>query len=436
VRYDSNDGTDQGGAKTVDDSRFSPRLSASYDVKGDGKIILVGGVSRYVVGMANNVGDVGSAAGNPMYNLYVYDGPTYTAGTPEFPTNADAIEAAFDHFFNVYGGVGNTDNLVYAYVPGLSPQVGTGLRSPYGDEVTLGASFRLGTRGVFRADWVYRDYGDFYANEIIPGRSVSDDLIGVTLDLGLYQNLNEGLKRTYNALQTRFDYRIGSRWFIGANYTYSKNEGNVNGETAGSGPGANAILSYQEYKEASWNTPNGLLLTDQTHKFGAWLSWDAIASTHHNLNFSLLQSFLSGTPYSASATISTIPYVGSGPSNGYTQNPPNQTYFFSDRGAFRTDTVTRTDIAINYSFFINIGGGQLEFFLQPEVINVFNEDAVVTPNTTVLARTSQGMESFNPFTTDPVQGVNWDFGSSFGEPQSAGAYQQPRTLRFSFGLRF
>ena len=36
----------------------------------------------------------------------------------------------------------------------------------------------------------------------------------------------------------------------------------------------------------------------------------------------------------------------------------------------------------------------------------------------------------------PVEGVNWEFGPSFGEPQSATAFQQPRTFRFSFGLRF
>jgi len=435
VRYDANDGTDQGGAKTVDDSRFSPRLSASYDVKGDGKIIIVGGFSRYVVGMANSIGDVGSAAGNPVYNLYLYDGPSISAGTAEFPTNADAIEAAFDHFFNVYGGVTNTDLLVYAYVPGLSPQVGDNLASPYGDEATLGVSFRLGTRGVLRADWVYRDYGDFYANTIVPGRSVTDDLTGVTLDLGLYQNQNDGLKRTYNGLQTRFDYRIGSRWNLGANYTYSKTEGNLNGESAGGGPAASALLTYVEYKDPEWNTPMGLLGTDQTHKFNAWVSWDVIASTHNNLNISLLQSFFSGTPYSATQTLSMTPYVGSGPDNGYTQNPPSQTYFFSDRGAFRTDNVTRTDLAINYSFFVNIGGGQLEFFLQPEVINIFNESAVTNPNTTVYGP-RQGMEAFNPFEETPVEGVNWEFGPSFGEPQSATAFQQPRTFRFSFGLRF
>ncbi len=70
----------------------------------------------------------------------------------------------------------------------------------------------------------------------------------------------------------------------------------------------------------SWNLPSGLLLTDQTHKFGAWVSWDAIASTHNNLNISLLQSFVSGTPYERRQTINTIPYVGDPASLGYARH--------------------------------------------------------------------------------------------------------------------
>ena len=44
--------------------------------------------------------------------------------------------------------------------------------------------------------------------------------------------------------------------------------------------------------------------------------------------------------------------------------------------------------------------------------------------------------AFNPFTTTPAQGVNWDLGPTFGEPSSRFAYQTPRTFRMSFGVRF
>ncbi|MCG6948535.1 MAG: hypothetical protein LJE93_06425, partial [Acidobacteria bacterium] len=210
-----------------------------------------------------------------------------------------------------------------------------------------------------------------------------------------------------------------------------------NGETYDSGPVPGSFFNYQEYKEASWNVPNGYLGVDQTHKFQAWVVWDAIATSHHNLSLSLLQTFFSGSPYSASGSVDVVDYVGDPADLGYYGWPGTPNYFFSDRGAFRTDDVTRTDISLNYSFFINIGGSQLEIFLQPEVVNLFNEHAVVDPNNTTLTyRNDSSLESFDPFTETPVEGVNWRKGSSWGEAQSEGDYQQARTVRFSVGLRF
>ena len=50
--------------------------------------------------------------------------------------------------------------------------------------------------------------------------------------------------------------------------------------------------------------------------------------------------------------------------------------------------------------------------------------------------TSTRCTAFNPFTQTPQQGVNWQKGPNFGTPTSASAYQQPRTYRFSVGLKF
>ena len=130
-------------------------------------------------------------------------------------------------------------------------------------------------------------------------------------------------------------------------------------------------------------------------------------------------------------------YIGDPADLGYFGWPAAPNYYFSDRGAFRTESVTSTDLALNYSFFINLGGGQLELFVQPEVTNVFNEQAVVAPNNTVLTgRNDASLETFNPFTETPVEGTHWRKGDSWGEAQSEGAYQLPRTFRISFGLRF
>ena len=76
-------------------------------------------------------------------------------------------------------------------------------------------------------------------------------------------------------------------------------------------------------------------------------------------------------------------------------------------------------------------------FFQPEVINVFDEDKVVTPNSTLLDETDTSrLAAFNPFTETPVEGVHYEFGEDFGQADEADDYQQPRTFRFSIGFRF
>jgi len=59
------------------------------------------------------------------------------------------------------------------------------------------------------------------------------------------------------------------------------------------------------------------------------------------------------------------------------------------------------------------------------------DTAVLTPVTTPAR-----FAAFNPFTTTPVQGVNWDYGPNFGRAISRFAYTTPRSYRISFGVRF
>ena len=109
----------------------------------------------------------------------------------------------------------------------------------------------------------------------------------------------------------------------------------------------------------------------------------------------------------------------------------------SSRGAYRFVNITRTDLAINYSFFIPIGGTQLEMFLQPEVQNVFNESGAVTGNSTELTNWNDpSLETFNPFTETPVEGVHWRRDEEWGQPEVEADYQLPRTFRVSVGIRF
>ena len=413
VRWDENDGTDASGLQVVDDSRISPRLAATWDVKGDGQWIVSASAARYVTSIANSQADSGAAGGQPTWAGYFYNGPTYLAsempGATYADRNAAVLSGVFDWFFNVYGGPSVGDLRAWADIPGLSPKIEDSLSSPYGDELSVGVTKRLGNRGVLRADYVHREYGDFYASEIIPGRSVTGDIAG-TLDLAYIKNEDDLLERKYDALMTRLDYRFSDRLIVGGNWTWSHARGNFNGETASSGPVSSAVLEYQEYVDPAWNVPKGDLAIDQRHKVRAWAIWDMISNARQNLSVSVLLNYWSGSPYSILGNVDTVPYVGDPADLGYAGAPGNVDYYFSGRGALRTDDITRTDISLNYSFFANLFGAELEVFIQPEVLNVFGEEGVVDVNTFVVTAVNDDtgtLEPFNPFTTEPVEGVHW-----------------------------
>ena len=82
-----------------------------------------------------------------------------------------------------------------------------------------------------------------------------------------------------------------------------------------------------------------------------------------------------------------------------------------------------------------------EFFVRIVVDNVLNQSAQDNAgNQTVFSATNQNpartMTTFNPFTTTPVAGVNYELGPNFGKALSAGDYQAARSYFFSVGFRF
>jgi len=450
IRYDQNDGQDGAGKTVADDDRFSPRLGASWDINGDGEWVVNASVARYVTAIANSVGDSGGG-GNPSYFGYTYGGPLInTDGTnvcgPDHPelceyTSPEAMEIVFDWFDSV-GGLGNTD-LWYASpsISGVNDVV-ENLSSPYTDEYTIGLTKRLGNKGLVRIDYVHREGHDFYAiqrdlttgtiafeEEVIPGVIISQDF-----DLGITYNEDDLAKREYDGLHTSIQYRFNDKIQVGGSYTLSNATGNFNGETGGSGPVRFTGMNYPEYQRAEWSYPEGDLSIDQRHRVRAWLVWDILSTSRWNLSASWLENFWTGTPYGANGS---VVVAGSAewfiPNPGY-ESPPNYVdYWFTSRDAFRTDDIHRSDLSFNLSFFV---GNQVEIFLQPEILNIFGEDGVTNPNTGVLTWRNSDLETFDPYTTTPVQGTHWDYGSSFGEADTEDDFQTPRTYRLSLGVRF
>ncbi len=438
VRYDRNRDRDSRGQLVSSSGAWSPRLSFRFDPKGDGRWEVHGGYARYVDKLHDNIANAASPAGNATLK-WRYEGPCVncnpSALTSELISADQALRILFDWFSNI-GGTASTPT-GGAIVPGVSARIAPGLKPQSSREYSAGAGVALGSRGFLRADFLHRDYHDLYSNRIDLSTGQSQPAFGSVHDLALVVN-SEKPERRYTAFQTQFSWRLATSLQAAGSYTWSRLTGNIRGEGANLSAFPAAVEEYPEYKEESWSFPTGYLsgreqpqpAADQRHRARIWLVYHLPARWGY-LAAAVLESYDSGLPYEAVGFIDPRDYVEN---PGYVEPPDRVSYFFTKPGSFRTDDITRTDLALTCAIriFRNV-----ELFVRPEVLNVFNEKGVVAVNTTVLtAENSSELSRFNPFTDKPVRGVNYDLPPTFGKPTSAADYQLPRTFRISMGVRF
>jgi outer membrane receptor protein involved in Fe transport len=482
LRWDKNHGKDQQGNVVAKDSALSPRLGVVIDPLGDQRWAVTASFAQYVAALNNAIGDSTSAGGNPQTFRFAYRGPNINAdpNAATLTSSPQAIRQIFDWYF-ANGG----DKLPYLNqptIPGVTPQIRGNLKSPHVVEYASGVNRQFGSAASLRADFVYRDYRDFYAQRTDTTTGRVTNALGQSFDLTLYENSNV-LKRHYKGLTTQGTYRFGARTDAGATYTLSRTWGNFNGENVVSGPVASSVLSYPEYLQESWNYPEGDLQVDQRQRARLWLN--AGIPGLKNVTVSLLQTLESGVPFgpnninAANANgVNPIPYVVN---PGYLTPPDGTTtnYFFQvdcsnvpaavttagfdcfsgrSRDAFRTVGQKRTDLGINYTFRFRTGRKSVEAFAHADIVNLFDQSQLCGCGGTIFGsqnahgggvtqtRIDQTVRTnvshpalytaFNPFTTMPVQGVNWNYGPNFGKALNRFAYTTPRMYRVNFGVRF
>ncbi len=272
LRWDKNHGRDQAGNLVAKDSAFSPRLGVVIDPFGESEVVDHRRASRSTsrrstrrrrlhVQRRQSPRRSASRTAGRDFNA----DPAAAALTP----TPEAIRAIFD-WYTANGG----PTLPYRSqpaIPGVSPQILGDLVSPNILEYAVGINRQVGARGAVRADYVFRDYRDFYSQRTDTTTGSVTNPIGQTFDLAVIENTNVA-KRLYQGLTTQGTYRFAGRTDVGATYTLSRAWGNFNGENVASGPIPAEMENYPEFIQERWNYPEGDLQVDQRHRARLWVN--------------------------------------------------------------------------------------------------------------------------------------------------------------------
>jgi outer membrane receptor protein involved in Fe transport len=439
LRWDKNDARDAGGVSLSTDGNLSPRLAVTWDPTGKGAWRITGSYGQYVSSINENQIAWTTPYGTPALFQYFYDGPQINMD-PSQPlvSRADALGQLFQWFgITAPGQFPRGIDPFSVSVPGVSLQMRGDLKSQRADEVTLGVNGSIGTMASFRVEGAYRKYGNFYAVDLDRTTGTVSDPYGNEYDLGILRNANEPLERHHMGLKTSLQLQPGRSLAIGGSWTWAHTYGNQISENLVAGPNPPYDLTYPEYWQPAWHIPVGDLPQDVRHRVRLWATWDLtfIPASLGHFNLAPLFALDTGLPYGASAPVFVGDYVAN---PGYVLPPSYLTYWFSARDAFRTPTVTRLDLALNYAIKL----GPAELFIQPQVLNVINSHSIALNDPSLIdqgvrtAVNSPDLQPFDPSRTHPVQGINYALSQTFGQALSPAAYQQPRTFRISMGVRF
>ena len=428
-RFDLNRSKDQSGTSVVRDSQWSPRLGVTWDLQGNGTWTTSVGFARYVAGISTALVDAGSAGGRQASFSWFYQGPPVNTGAGPYLTADKALPILWDWFFA--NGGNNRATRTTPNIPGLSTKVRGDVTSPSVDELSVGVQNQM-KRGAWRLDYVHRKSLDMYGDFLNSSTGRVTDSAGRPFDLTLVANSPQ-TKRTYDGLTADARYRI-DRVTIGGNYTLSKTWGNFNGENVGSGPIRSTFDTFPEYRQESWNYPMGYNPGDQRHKTRAWLSYELPApDAAGRFELGVVQRADSGVAVDVNGSIDPRAYVTN---PGYVTPVQSLNYYFTDRGSFRWDGVVSTDLAMTWSKKPP-RLGRSELFFRGVITNLFNNAAATRGDIGINTRINNtAFQAFNPFTTTPVRGANWDYSPTFGRPQAFDDYQQARLFSFSAGVRF
>lgn len=412
LRYERVRSDATGGIVGVDTDSWMPRLAASYDVRGDGRLLLQT-TYAYYSGKYSEAQFAGNTpVGNPASTFAVYTGPAgqgrdFAAGFA--PGNYTIVDGSF---------------------PTANVQFEDGLSSPVSREFTVSLGGEIG-RGHAKATYIQRHMSNFVEDFLTldtGASSVEQD--GIVF--GPFTNAavrNSDLpQRDYRALQFIGSYRLSSAWQVAGNWTVQlQNDGNFEGEATNQ-PGISSVLGdYPELLNEARHYPVGRLNDFQRHRLQLWTTYSFALGPIGATDVSVIYRYDSPLTYSLQATGLQLTGIQQALGAGYATLPSSQDVFFGERGSELFAAADHIfDVSVGYTIPM---WQRLRPFVKVDILNLFNDDTLINWNTAVDP---------DPDSPTDALGLATGFvnGDSFGTPVDNDSYPIARTFRIALGVRF
>jgi hypothetical protein len=390
LRYEHQKSNDDISRTTVNAGTVSPRISASYDVFGTGKSLVVGTYGRFYQFVLQTFSDgLGQNVQQATYDNFVWDGTKYV-------------------FQGHVAGAGS------------SATVSPDLKPPYVDEGTIGFRQQIGNTIGVSVTGIYRKW-----NDLIDNVPTFDSNRNRTI---LFTNYGPADRKFYG-VEFVFDKRFSQHWNANAAYAWGKTTGNSFVNTSSSlgdylnsncrttiDPtiGTNGVIPCSIVDEGPNVTgQTGLSINHTIHAAGAYTQ--SVGPV--NLALGLGGLFETGVRYQKQRTVNVL-FPGTTVNAG-----PTETYLYEPLGAETTPSIYEIDTSLEATFTV---WRSIELGLKGEVFNVTNVQRPVTVNNLTWCDDA----------TQPANSSCSIARATFGSATSRGSFQAPRAYRLTALVRF